>query len=98
MPTAAKFRSNSNSIPSSTVSVATAKANLSAILKGVEKKLSPVTILRRGVPVAQIIPVPDQPAPLLRGSMAGTARILGDIVSPLGVEWTVNDEWTIGDE
>ena len=97
MPTAAKSRSNS-SIPSSTVSVAVAKANLSAILKGVEKKHSPVTILRRGVPVAQIIPVPDQPAPLLRGSMAGTARILGDIVSPLGVEWTVDDEWMTGGE
>ena len=98
MPTAAKFRSNSTSPPSSTVSVATAKANLSAILKGVEKKHSPVTILRRGVPVAQIIPVPDQPAPLLRGSMAGTARILGDIVSPLGVEWTIDDEWMTGVE
>ena len=91
MPTAAKSGSHFASVPAS-VSVAQAKANLSAILKGVEKKHSPVTILRRGVPVAQIVPVPDQPTPLLRGSMAGTARILGDIVSPLGIEWTVGDE------
>ena len=92
MPTAANSRSHAPSVSCSTVSVAKAKANLSAILKGVEKKHGPVTILRRGVPVAQIVPVPAQPTPLLRGSMAGTARILGDIVSPLGVDWAVNDE------
>ena len=92
MPLAAKPGANSTSVLASTVSVAQAKANLSAILKGVEKKHGPVTILRRGVPIAQIIPVPDQPTPLLRGSMAGTVRVLGDIVSPLGVEWTVGDE------
>ena len=98
MPIAAGSHLNFTSV--STVSVAEAKANFSAILRGVETKHSPVTILRRGVPVAQIIPVPDQPPSLLRGSMAGTARILGDIVSPLGVEWTVNDKfdnrWRVG--
>ena len=98
MPSTTKSRSSSTFVSSSIVSVAEVKANLSAILKGVERKHSPVTILRRGVPVAQIVPFPDQPAHLLRGSMAGTARILGDIVSPLGVEWTVNDEWTLGDQ
>lgn len=85
MPLAAKYTSNSASTFSS-VSAAKAKANLSAILKGVENKRAPVTILGRGVPIAQIISVPDQPTPLLRGSMAGTARILGDSVSPLGIE------------
>ncbi len=91
MPTAAKSGSHFASLPSS-VSVAQAKANLSAILKGVEKKHSPVTILRRGVPIARIVPCPGTVIPPLRGSMAGTARELGDIVSPLGVEWTVGDE------
>ncbi len=81
-----------SSLPGMSLSLATAKATLSAVVDGVEQKRLPVTILRRGVPVAQIIPFPGVPAPKLRGSMAGTARELGDIVSPLGVEWTVGDE------
>lgn len=78
--------------PTAAMSLAEAKATLSAVVNRVEQKRLPITILRRGVPVAQIIPFPDTPAPQLRGSMAGTARELGDIVSPLGVEWTVGDE------
>lgn len=74
------------------VSVAEAKATLSAVVHRVEQKRIPVTILRRGVPVAQIIPFPETPAPKLRGSMAGTVRVLGDIVSPLGIEWTISDD------
>jgi prevent-host-death family protein len=74
------------------LSLAKAKATLSAVVDGVEHKRLPVTILRRGVPVAQIIPFPGTPIPKLRGSMAGTVRILGDIMSPIDVEWTVGDE------
>ena len=76
----------------SSLSLAKAKATLSAVVNGVERKRLPVTILRRGVPVVQIIPFPDTPAPKLRGSMAGTGRELGDIVSPLDIEWTIGDE------
>ena len=75
-----------------TVSLAKAKATLSAVINSVEQRRIPVTILRRGVPVAQIIPFPDTPAPSLLGSMAGTARVLGDIVNPYMEEWTVGDE------
>jgi prevent-host-death family protein len=78
--------------PVSSLSLAKAKATLSAVVDGVEQKRVPVTILRRGIPVVQIIPFPQTPAPKLRGSMAGTVRILGDIVSPLGVEWTLSDD------
>ena len=78
--------------PGSSLSLAKAKATLSAVVDGVEQKRVPVTILRRGIPVVQIIPFPQTPAPKLRGSMAGTVRILGDIVSPLGVEWTLSDD------
>ena len=74
------------------VSVAEAKATLSAVLHRVEQKRIPVTIMRRGLPVAQIIPFPETPAPKLRGSMAGTGRELGDIVSPIAVEWTTGGE------
>ena len=80
------------SAPAASLSLAKAKATLSAVIDGVEQKRHPVTILRRGIPVAQIIPFPDAPAPKLRGSMAGTGRELGDIVAPLDVEWTVGNE------
>ena len=73
-----------------TISVAEAKANFSSLIKTVQKKHGPVTILRRGVPVAQIIPLPNVPTPQLRGSMAGKGQELGDIVSPYLDEWTVS--------
>ncbi len=78
--------------PQSSLSVAEAKAHFSSVISGVEKKQVPVTILRRGVPVAQIVPIPVATVPPLRGSMAGTVRILGDIVNPYMEEWTVG-EW-----
>jgi len=83
---------SARTVPAGSLSLATAKATLSAVVDGVEQKRLPVTILRRGVPVAQIIPFPDIPAPKLRGSMAGTARELGDIVSPLNIEWNLGNE------
>jgi prevent-host-death family protein len=73
------------------VSLAKAKATLSAVIDGVEQKNRPVTILRRGVPVAQIVPFPKAGPQQLKGSMAGTGRELGDIVSPLGVEWELGE-------
>jgi prevent-host-death family protein len=78
---------------SGSVSIAEAKANLSSIIKRVEKKRSPITILRRGVPVATITPVvPAQPVSLY-GSMRGTVQEIGDIVAPTGVEWHARDEY-----
>jgi prevent-host-death family protein len=75
------------------ISIADAKANLSSIIKRVEKKRTPVTILRRGVPVATITPVTPAKPVSLYGSMRGTVQELGDIVSPTGVEWVANDEY-----
>ncbi len=78
--------------PHKSVSVAEAKAHLSSLLKGVESKHSPITIHRRGKPIAQIIPFPEASKPSLLGSMRGTGRILGDIVTPYMDEWTVDAE------
>jgi prevent-host-death family protein len=78
--------------PAKTISVAKAKANLSSVLTGVEKKKTAVTILRRGVPVAQIIPIADPQPTSGYGWMRGTVQELGDIVGPTGVEWTAGDE------
>ena len=74
------------------ISVAEAKAKFSSLLSEVEKKHKPVTILRRGIPVAQIVPFPAQAAQKFKGSMAGTVKVLGDIVNPYLEEWTVSGE------
>jgi prevent-host-death family protein len=73
-------------------SVASAKANLSAILKSVERNREEVTLLRRGVPVAKIIPISEAKPVSGYGWMKGSARELGDIVGPTGEEWTAGDE------
>ena len=73
------------------VSIAYAKAHFSSMVSGVQKKRSAITVLRRGVPVAQIVPLSDTPTPLF-GSMQGTVQVLGDIIGPTGVEWTLKEE------
>lgn len=73
------------------MSVAEAKAHLSAVIAKVEKRRRPVTILRRGRPVVQIVPVPVE-APTLYGSMRGTVVEIGDIVGPTGEDWGFGDE------
>jgi prevent-host-death family protein len=74
------------------VSIADAKATFSSLVTRVETKRLPITILRRGVPVAQITPI-DQPKPSSGyGWMRGTVQELGDIIGPTGVEWEAGDE------
>lgn len=69
-----------------TLSLAEAKAHLSAVITGVQQTRTPVTILRRGVPVAAIVPIADEPVSGY-GYMRGTVQVLGDIVGPSGEDW-----------
>jgi prevent-host-death family protein len=73
-------------------SVAAAKANLSALLKDVEQNREEITLLRRGVPVAKIVPVAEAGPQSGYGWMPGSVRELGDIVGPTGEEWDAGDE------
>lgn len=64
-----------------------------AALERVRRTKRPVLITRLGEPVAEIIPI----APIAKrkrdwlGSLAGTCRIVGDIVGPAGeeIDWEV---------
>jgi antitoxin (DNA-binding transcriptional repressor) of toxin-antitoxin stability system len=47
-------------------------------------------ITKRGLPVARLVPIPVERRPLF-GSMKGTGRTLGDIVSPLDEPWEALD-------
>ena len=66
------------------VAISEFKAKCLALLAQVQKTKKPIRITRFGKPVADVVPA----APAARkrswlGSMAGTAEILGDIVSPV---------------
>ncbi len=74
------------------VSIAYAKAHFSSVVSGVQKKRNPITVLRRGMPIAQIVPVAEAELSSGYGWMRGSVKELGDIVGPTGVEWTLKDE------
>ncbi len=85
------FPAPANQPTATEISVADAKAHFSEVVAGVEQRRQAITIVRRGKPVAQIVPV-DLPTPTLYGSMRGTVVEVGDIIGPTGEEWTVEGE------
>lgn len=70
------------------VPIAEFKAHLSGFLDRVATTRAPITITKRGRPVAVLHAPPPagKRAKTIFGSMKGTIKILGDIVSPLDVE------------
>ena len=67
------------------------KAKCLKILDEVQRQRKQVVVTKRGKPVAKLVPVNEHPESLI-GSMRGTMEILGDIVSPLDVEWEADAE------
>jgi prevent-host-death family protein len=65
------------------IAISKFKATCLSVLENVRKTRKPVRITRFGKPVAEIVPpsTSDRPASWL-GSMAGSTRIIGDIISP----------------
>jgi prevent-host-death family protein len=61
------------------------KAKCLKLLDEVAEKRETLVITKHGKPVAQLVPIP--PRKSLFGSMKGTGEILGDIISPIDVEW-----------
>jgi len=60
------------------------KARCLAVLDEVERTRQPVVITKRGKPVAKLVP-PDRHN--ARGILKGRLEIIGDIISPIDVEW-----------
>ncbi len=58
------------------------KAKCPAFLDEVEQRGEPITITKRGRPVAVVSPPKRKPWKSPAGSLAGKAFIIGDIVSP----------------
>lgn len=65
------------------ISVSEFKAKCLGLIEEVDKTRQPLRITRHGKPVAEVIPAgPDRKRKFV-GDMIGTARIVGDIVSPI---------------
>lgn len=59
------------------------KAKCLALLDEVAKTGRPMTILKRGKPVAQLVPATPRDDGLPQDALFGSVTILGDIVSPV---------------
>ena len=69
------------------------KATCLAVLERVRRTKKSILITRFGEPVAEVVPPSAPPRPKSWiGSMAGTAKITGDIVSPASDE----SDWEAG--
>jgi prevent-host-death family protein len=69
------------------ISAASFKAECLKLMDQVEKTRQPIIITKHGRPVAQLAPVEANPRSLF-GYMKNTVKIDGDIVAPLGIEWS----------
>jgi prevent-host-death family protein len=59
------------------------KANCSALIERIDKTGESLRVTRHGRPIVDVIPVAPARKRYVVGDMAGTAEIVGDIVSPI---------------
>ena len=65
------------------ISISEFKAKCLGLVEEVHKTRQPLRITRHGRPMAELVPAgPDRKRKFL-GAMEGTAKIVGDIVSPI---------------
>ena len=69
-----------------TVKASEFKAKCLNIMDEVAATGEPVVITKHGVPVAQLVAAVRKPE-ILFGALEGSISVLGDIVSPIDVEW-----------
>jgi prevent-host-death family protein len=69
----------------STIPAGEFKAKCLKLLDEVAAKRETLVITKRGRPVAQVMPVPAKDK--IVGSMKGSVLWMGDIISPIDVEW-----------
>jgi prevent-host-death family protein len=75
------------------VAAAEFKARCLELMDDVRERGGEYVITKRGVPVARLVPVQTFQRRPLFGSMKGTVKTLGDIVSPLDEPWEALDGW-----
>lgn len=68
------------------------KAECLRLLDEVAQQRRPIIVTKRGKPVAKLVPADQEPIDPF-GCMAGTARICGDIISPIeDAGWTGDED------
>ncbi|MGH9717111.1 MAG: type II toxin-antitoxin system Phd/YefM family antitoxin [Candidatus Acidiferrales bacterium] len=66
------------------VAISEFKAKCLSLLDRVSKTKRPLRVTRRGKPIADVVPLTEEPSQHeWLGSMAGTADLTGDVVSPV---------------
>jgi prevent-host-death family protein len=65
------------------------KARCLQVMEQVNKTKTPVVITKRGKPIARLVPVETEPVDGF-GCMKSATRIVGDVISPIAVEWEAN--------
>jgi prevent-host-death family protein len=63
------------------------KAKCLALLDEVERSGDTLVITKNGRPVARVVPLEPAQKPKLFGLLKGRMEIVGDIISPIDVEW-----------
>jgi prevent-host-death family protein len=74
------------------IAISKFKATCLSVLERVRKTRRPIRVTKFGEPIAEVVPPsPKSTKKTWLGSMTGTARIVGDIVSPASDEkdWKV---------
>lgn len=65
------------------------KASCLKVMDEVASTGRAVVITKHGRAVARLVPARGRPRPIA-GALAGSVEIRGDILSPLGVEWSAS--------
>jgi len=69
-----------------TIAAGEFKAKCLKLLDQVAAERQTLVITKHGKPVAQLVPAPAEEETLF-GSMKGSVLYMGDIISPIDVEW-----------
>ena len=67
------------------------KAKCLGLLDEVQNRRTEIVITKYGKPVAKLVPIKKAPTKIF-GSMKGSVTFMGDIISPIDVEWDAERE------
>ncbi len=68
------------------------KAKCLKLIDEVNETGDTLVITKHGRPVAQLAPLPDKPRRSPIGCMEGAITYMGDVISPIDVEWEAMKE------
>ena len=68
------------------IAAGTFKARCLAVMKQVHATGEPIIVTKRGTPIVKIVPIRNEKDDIF-GFLKGQLKIIGDIESPIPVEW-----------